>query len=47
MELDIPVGVLSIGIVVYRITYIMIPMMKEAIRDKNVHTFFKALTQIV
>ena len=47
MELDIPVGILSVGVVIYRVTVIMVPMLKEAIAEKSVEKFCRALTQLV
>jgi len=47
MELDIPVGILSIGVVAFRVTVIMVPMLKEAIAERSIEKFCRALTQLV
>ena len=47
MELDIPFGIVSVAVVVYRITTIMSPMLKEAWSERNIEKFFRALTLLV
>jgi len=47
MELDIVAGVLSLCIVLYRVIYIMMPMVSQAQTEKNWGLFFRALTQMV
>lgn len=40
-------GTMAILVVIYRITFIMIPMASEAIADKNMVNLFKSFTLIV
>lgn len=41
------VGLLAAFVVLFRVIKFMIPMIKEAIRTKNVYMFFESLTMIV
>ena len=45
--LSLIVGILSILIVLYRIIYIMIPIIKKAINNNNIYEIFKSFTLLV
>lgn len=41
------VGILSILIVLYRIVYIMMPMIKNAINNNDIYEIFKSFTLLI
>jgi hypothetical protein len=41
------VGIMSILIIIYRIIYLMIPMIKFSIEKKNIYKFFESLTLLI
>ena len=45
--LTVSVGIMSVIVVLYRIIYLMIPMIKLAIKTENIYTFFKANTLLI
>jgi hypothetical protein len=45
--LDYIVGICSIFIIIYRITRLMIPMIKQAIITKDIHKIFSALSLLI
>ena len=45
--ITIIVGLMSVLVILYRILYLMIPMIKNSIKDENIYTFFKALTLLI
>ena len=40
-------GIMSFFVVIYRIIYLMIPMINNSIKTENIYTFFKALTLLI
>ena len=46
-NLTIIVGIMSILIIVYRIIYLMIPMIKLSIQKKDIYKFFQSLTLLI
>ena len=45
--LSLIVGILSVIIVIYRIVYIMIPMIKNAIIKNDIYEIFKSFTLLI
>lgn len=45
--LSIIIGIMSIIIIIYRIIYLMIPMIKNSIKNKNIYTLFESLTLLI
>jgi len=46
-KLALMVGIMSIFIILYRITVLMIPMITLGIKNKNIYQIFSALTLLV
>lgn len=44
---DFVIGSMSLIVVLYRIIFIMIPMSKKSIQEKNISDFFSSLTLLV
>ncbi len=46
-NLTIFVGLMSIIIIIYRIIYLMIPMIKLSLKKRDIYKFFQSLTLLI